>query len=434
MHIVDGALSLPVLAAGGAATLAGTAYGLKKMDMDRIPQVGLLSAAFFLASLIHVPIGPSSVHLILNGLVGLVLGWAAFPALVVGLLLQAVFFGFGGLVVLGVNAFNIAAPAVLVHLLLKRWIARSQPGKKSVFALGFFAGSFTIMMTTALVALSLAFSGEEFIPAIKLVFYAHLPIMILEGFLTGAAVMLVVKVKPELFQLADNLSRLTTRTEPLTNKSAVKARIASLFLIFGLLFSNSAMAHNIIADAYVEGTTIEGEVGFSNGDPALDAPVTIKDSAGNILGQTTTDADGIFYYQATAPIDHHIEVNAGAGHVAKLFVPAADLSAIEMQSEPQAQMASKGAEAKPVMDAMQEASATPAVQSISPEELTTLIEASVAKQVSQQVAKQIKPLRKQILQYENKVRLQDTLGGLGYILGLTGLAMWWSERKKRLSA
>lgn len=47
--------------------------------MESIPKVGVLSSAFFVATLIHVPVGPSSIHLVLNGLMGVMLGWAAFP-------------------------------------------------------------------------------------------------------------------------------------------------------------------------------------------------------------------------------------------------------------------------------------------------------------------------------------------------------------------
>ncbi|WP_197481456.1 energy-coupling factor ABC transporter permease, partial [Oleiphilus sp. HI0086] len=68
MHIVDGALAAPVLAAGVVLSVVGVAIGLKKLDYDHLPQVGVLSAAFFVASYIHLPLGFSSVHLILNGL------------------------------------------------------------------------------------------------------------------------------------------------------------------------------------------------------------------------------------------------------------------------------------------------------------------------------------------------------------------------------
>ena len=86
MHIAEGVLSGPVLAAGFAVTAVGIGIGLKKLDSEQIAETGILAAAFFVASLVHVPVGPANVHLILNGIVGLMLGWAAFPAIAVALL------------------------------------------------------------------------------------------------------------------------------------------------------------------------------------------------------------------------------------------------------------------------------------------------------------------------------------------------------------
>lgn len=197
MHIVDGALSNPVVIAGAVAAAGGLAMGLRALSLERIPAAGVLSASFFVASLIHVPIGPSSVHLILNGLAGMILGWAAFPALFVGLLLQAVFFGFGGLTVLGINAVNIALPAVVAWMLFGRMAARGTPLTGALWA--GIGGAFAIAATTGMVAVSLALSGDAFIAAAKLVFLAHIPVMVIEGFLTGFAVLLVRKVKPDLF-------------------------------------------------------------------------------------------------------------------------------------------------------------------------------------------------------------------------------------------
>ena len=78
--------------------------------------VAILAAAFFVGSLIHVPIGPSSVHLILNGLLGMLLGWAAFPSIFVALMLQAILFQYGGITVLGVNTFKIIVPCFPPHM------------------------------------------------------------------------------------------------------------------------------------------------------------------------------------------------------------------------------------------------------------------------------------------------------------------------------
>lgn len=197
MHIVDGALSNAVVIGGAVAAAGGIALGLRALPLERIPAAGVLSAAFFVASLIHVPIGPSSVHLMLNGLAGLILGWAAFPALFVGLLLQAIFFGFGGLTVLGVNAVNIALPAVLVGMLFRPLLMRGSPIMAAVW--GGLGGALAIALTTLMVAVSLMLSGDEFLAAAHLVFVAHLPIMVLEGLLTGFAVLLAHKVKPDLF-------------------------------------------------------------------------------------------------------------------------------------------------------------------------------------------------------------------------------------------
>lgn len=221
MHIVDGALAPEVLIGGGILAVAGLGLGLRKLPIDKIPATGVLSATFFVASLIHVPVGPSSVHLIMSGLAGLVLGWTAFPALFVGLLLQAIFFGFGGLTVLGVNTVNIALPAVLAGLLFRGMVARSNPVSAAV--LGGIAGAFSIALTTLFVAISLALSGDAFIPAAKLVFFAHIPIMVIEGLVSAAAVYLIAKVKPALLQSSDQASDIEQQAATMRAKQAGEA-------------------------------------------------------------------------------------------------------------------------------------------------------------------------------------------------------------------
>jgi cobalt/nickel transport system permease protein len=190
-----------VLATGVAVTLAGCAVGLRSLEHERIPQTAVLSSLFFVASLVHFPVGPSSVHLILNGLVGVVLGWAAFPAILVALLLQAVLFGFGGLVVLGVNVMNMAVPA-LVCAGLFQLAVRQQSPRLTILAAG-LAGGLGVFLTALMVAVSLAASGKEFADAAKLVVFTHLPVMVIETAFTAAAVGLLVRVKPEFLSLSE---------------------------------------------------------------------------------------------------------------------------------------------------------------------------------------------------------------------------------------
>ncbi|MFP7754128.1 cobalt transporter CbiM [Thermodesulfobacteriota bacterium B35] len=199
MHISEGILSLPVLAGGGVVAAAGVAIGLKKLDYEHIMSTALLSSAFFVASLVHVPIGPSAAHLILNGLVGLILGWAAVPAIGVALFLQALLFGFGGLTVLGVNTVIMAGPAVVVYLLFGSWIREG--GRKQLVG-GFLAGSLAVAMSGILVAIALIGTDEAFMKTAQLILLAHIPIMIIEGVVTMFTVSFLSRVQPEILAIS----------------------------------------------------------------------------------------------------------------------------------------------------------------------------------------------------------------------------------------
>lgn len=199
MHISEGVLSPGILAAGAVLTAAGVIIGLKKIDTQEIPSVGIMSAAFFVASLVHVPIGPASVHLILNGLLGLILGWQAFPAIMTGLLLQALLFQFGGITSLGVNTFNMAFPAIVCFYMFG-WCIKSNRNRTLFIMASFGSGFFAVFFSAILVALSLYLTGEAFLPTSKLILAAHLPVMFIEGGLTSICTLFLKSVKPELLE------------------------------------------------------------------------------------------------------------------------------------------------------------------------------------------------------------------------------------------
>jgi cobalt/nickel transport system permease protein len=199
-HIPDGVVSIPVLAAGAAVTVAGIGLGLRRLPPERLPQTAVLSAAFFVAALIHLPAGPASVHLMLNGLMGMVLGTAVFPAMLVALLLQAVLFGYGGLMALGVNVMNMAVPALLAGLVFR---ALWRPGlRRRTLVLGALCGGGAVLLTALMVAAALALSGREFLPAAGLVMASAVPVAAVEAAFTAAALGLIATVKPELLEAA----------------------------------------------------------------------------------------------------------------------------------------------------------------------------------------------------------------------------------------
>lgn len=195
MHISEGILSGPVLLSGAALAATGTAIGLKTLDYEKIAKVGMLSAAFFVASLIHVPIGPSNAHLILNGLVGLLLGWPAFPAILVALTLQGAFFQFGGITTLGVNTVIMALPAIISYLIFGRFLHANQ---RTATVAAFAAGALAVLMAGIMVGLALIFTEENFLNVSALIIAAHIPVMVIEGIITAVCVGFLKRVKPDM--------------------------------------------------------------------------------------------------------------------------------------------------------------------------------------------------------------------------------------------
>jgi cobalt/nickel transport system permease protein len=197
MHISEGVLSPAVLAGGAALTAVGTAIGLKKLDYEAIPRVAILSAAFFVATLIHVPVGPVGLHLVLNGLMGLLLGWVAVPAILIALFLQALLFQFGGLTVLGVNTFTMAAPAVICFYVFRSFLRR---GGITGMVAAAACGATAILLSGLLVALALLFTGQGFLEVAEMVILAHIPVMIIEGIITLFVFLFLEKVNPEMLE------------------------------------------------------------------------------------------------------------------------------------------------------------------------------------------------------------------------------------------
>jgi cobalt/nickel transport system permease protein len=112
VHLSDGVLSWPWLAAGFALAAALALLAAHRVREEEVPRIALLTAAFFVASSIHIRLGPTSAHLLLNGLVGVVLGRRAPLAILVGVALQAALIAHGGFSTIGVNACVQAVPAL----------------------------------------------------------------------------------------------------------------------------------------------------------------------------------------------------------------------------------------------------------------------------------------------------------------------------------
>jgi cobalt/nickel transport system permease protein len=129
IHLPDNVVTNPWCMGGFVGMALMMLLGAWRIRDEEIPRVAVLTAAFFVASQIHVPLPGSTAHLLLNGLVGVVLGRRAGLAIPIGLFLQMALFQHGGWTTLGVNSCVMGIPALLAWLVftgLRRlpWIRR----------------------------------------------------------------------------------------------------------------------------------------------------------------------------------------------------------------------------------------------------------------------------------------------------------------------
>lgn len=170
-------------------------------------------------------------------------------------------------------------------------------------------------------------------------------------------------------------------------------------------------AHGLKVFAYAEGARVEGSVHFAGGGPAGGARVRVFTPDGRVLAELESAADGTFGYQPSEAVDQVIRARTAEGHAAEWALQAEELHA------------AVAASGKHPMTApfLAEEGSSGAAQPSSAGDLEALIEGAVARQV--------RPLREQLVAYEERVRLRDLIGGIGYILGLAGLVLWWRSRR-----
>ncbi|MFC2033093.1 cobalt transporter CbiM [Chloroflexota bacterium] len=209
MHIPDGILPVPVTAAGYAVTAAATWYSIRKINQKEnprkdVPKASLLTAAFFVASWIHIPVPPASVHLVLNGLLGAILGYFSFPAILIGLFFQAVMFQHGGLTTLGVNTVIMGVPAIIAHYIFRLRKLGNRESRRKTAVLGFLSGAATLGVSVALFVIILLTSIPTDMDiateraAIYTLAIAHLPLVVIEGIITAMLTIFLQRVRPRI--------------------------------------------------------------------------------------------------------------------------------------------------------------------------------------------------------------------------------------------
>ncbi len=195
MHISDGVLPTSVAVGTYAVSLALAAWSARRIHPEDLPKIAVVTSAFFVASLVHVPLGPTSVHLILSGLVGIMLGNSAFVSVALGIVLHSLLFQFGGITAIGANAFLAGVPALTAG-----WLFHSLKGGSLTrhVIVGALAGGWGVFLAVGLLSLLLISGGEDFFGVALIALYAHIPVVVIESAVCAFTVSFLYKVKPQL--------------------------------------------------------------------------------------------------------------------------------------------------------------------------------------------------------------------------------------------
>ena len=114
MHIPENYLSPSTCGVFGVAMIPLWAHAIKVVNRtvprEKMPLLGVAAAFSFLAMMFNVPLpGGTTGHAVCGTLIAVLFGpWAATIAVSIALIIQAVFFGDGGVLAIGANCFNMA--------------------------------------------------------------------------------------------------------------------------------------------------------------------------------------------------------------------------------------------------------------------------------------------------------------------------------------
>ena len=219
--------------------------------------------------------------------------------------------------------------------------------------------------------------------------------------------------------MPDHLPICPDRTGPST--------VRPLLLVALALAALPAAAHKLQVFAFADGARIEGSAYFAGGAKAQGATIKVEDAEGHVLAELTPAPNGGFSYLAQSQVDHLIVADSGDGHRAEWRVTASELSAgfpgvppspVERSSTPAS--ANRSTEppnhSGPLPLSFSQSAGAPSA----PADLATIERA---------VARQVLPLREELRAAQDQARLHDIMGGIGYILGLVGIALWWRARR-----
>jgi cobalt/nickel transport system permease protein len=223
MHIPDGYLSPSTCVALYATSAPFWFVGLRRVkklvNTSLVPLLSVFSAFSFIVMMFNLPLpGGTTGHAVGMGIASIVLGpWAAMLAVSIALVIQAIFFGDGGITAIGANCFNMAISGSLVAYAFYRLIAwRSSLWSVRRVIAGALAGYAGINFSALCAAIEFGIQPTLFHTATGIPLYCPYPLRIAvpammighltfaglaELFITGGVVAYLQRADPSLLKL-----------------------------------------------------------------------------------------------------------------------------------------------------------------------------------------------------------------------------------------
>jgi cobalt/nickel transport system permease protein len=219
MHIPDGLISLSIAIPAFIITIIFWVISFKKIKLteQQVPMMGLLTALFFAAMMINIPlIGPTTAHLLGGAVIGLILGpFAGLISMSIILSLQAFLFGDGGLITLGVNVLNIGVigvfiPCILFTVLNKLFKPKMGNGLYLTIFVSALLGDLLAAIAAGVeVGLSPLSSWYGLNVAVPAMILNHSLIGTLEGIVAVILIVTLLKLRPDVLAKSPILSKLS---------------------------------------------------------------------------------------------------------------------------------------------------------------------------------------------------------------------------------
>jgi len=185
-----------------------------------------------------------------------------------------------------------------------------------------------------------------------------------------------------------------------------------IFLII-MIINISVFAHKVNIFACVEGDKVYTESYFNDGKKCIDSKIEVLDNQGNKLLEGLTDEEGEFSFEVPSEDgDLKIVLSASMGHRVEYSISADELrgAAGLIKEEPK----------EPV------SLISPETSSVDLKEIQSIIEDTLDEKLKP-IMREMREIKKS---QEDKISPTEIIGGIGYIIGIFGIAAYFLSRKR----